>query len=169
MARVNTCPCSDCDATTKACIECAEEKPLSAFYRHAEMGDGHLNKCKECVREYQRRRHREKIENDPEWRERERERSRKKWRERHHLWSSSSRSSEVGDEVKNAVRRGDLVPASRCEDCGHDFSEFRREAHHPDYDEPLEVEWLCSLCHGKRHREAACPSRSRAGWRTRTT
>jgi hypothetical protein len=51
--------------------------------------------------------------------------------------------------VGNAVKAGKLVPKS-CERCGHavDVS-----AHHEDYSRPLDVNWLCKSCHGKRHRE----------------
>ena len=36
----------------KKCIACGIEKDLSEYYKHSEMKDGHLNKCKECVKKY---------------------------------------------------------------------------------------------------------------------
>lgn len=59
-------------------------------------------------------------------------------------------------KMENAVNSGFLIPAEACEDCSHDFSKRRREAHHESYerDQWLVVVWLCSSCHGKRHREA---------------
>jgi hypothetical protein len=49
--------------------------------------------------------------------------------------------------VAQALKRGELM-RGQCA-CGADGI----EAHHPDYDKPLEVEWLCPRCHGERHRK----------------
>ena len=62
--------------------------------------------------------------------------------------------------VADAVRRGRLVPPSHCTDCGDEpgvdtLGRRRIEAHHAEYERPLDVEWLCRDCHLGRHRRAA--------------
>ena len=48
----------------------------------------------------------------------------------------------------DAKRRGDLMPEP-CKACGAEPA----EAHHEDYNKPLEVRWLCRLHHRERHME----------------
>jgi len=33
---------------TKKCFKCNKEKSISSFYKHPDMSDGTVNKCKEC-------------------------------------------------------------------------------------------------------------------------
>lgn len=40
-------------------------------------------------------------------------------------------------------KRGMIVKKYECESCGGP----NPEKHHPDYDKPLEVQWLCRKCH----------------------
>lgn len=52
--------------------------------------------------------------------------------------------------VVRAVRSGKLVRPESCQRCG---ASGRIHGHHPDYSQPLVVEWLCVPCHGTEHKQ----------------
>ena len=63
----------------KRCFKCGIEKPLTEFYTHPQMGDGHLNKCKDCTKKDTKERT-DKLKLNPEWVSSERERGREKYK-----------------------------------------------------------------------------------------
>lgn len=62
----------------KKCINCGELKLTKEYYVHSGMADGHLNKCKTCVKAYNERREQENR-NNIQWVEQERARHRDKY------------------------------------------------------------------------------------------
>ena len=52
------------EGASKRCFKCGLLLPLTEFYAHPEMGDGHLNKCKSCARMDVHKNYMKKIEND---------------------------------------------------------------------------------------------------------
>jgi hypothetical protein len=50
-----------------------------------------------------------------------------------------------------AVLSGQIVQARECADCHTILGKL--VAHHSDYSQPLVVEWLCRVCHRRRHNE----------------
>ena len=46
----------------KPCIKCGAIKDITSFYKHREMADGTLNKCKECVKADVRKNRLENVE-----------------------------------------------------------------------------------------------------------
>ena len=70
--------------------------------------------------------------------------------------------SEAEDHAQNmveyAIRVGALTRPEVCELCGNnpgDMADGRSkiQAHHVDYNKPLEVMWLCQKCHHLWHKE----------------
>ena len=62
----------------KICFKCNIKKGISEFYKHKQMLDGHLNKCKECTKKDNNINHYKKSE-DKEWLEKEKIRQREKY------------------------------------------------------------------------------------------
>lgn len=58
--------------------------------------------------------------------------------------------------VEKAVKKGVLVNPNKCQECGSQnlFKDGRSgiQAHHCDYDKPLDVMWLCQPCHYEWHK-----------------
>lgn len=63
---------------TKQCRQCGEIKPIDQFYVHKAMKDGHLNKCKNCVKSRVSNKH-TLDKADPNYVEKQRKRGRDKY------------------------------------------------------------------------------------------
>lgn len=63
---------------SKKCFKCGEVKILTEFYKHSQMADGHVNKCKTCNKLDCKKDYYRKSEHS-EWIENERERNREKY------------------------------------------------------------------------------------------
>ena len=51
-------------------------------------------------------------------------------------------------ETKRAILKGIIKVPDMCRDCG---ANVKLDCHHMDYNNPLDVIFLCPLCHEKRH------------------
>lgn len=150
---------------TKVCFKCEKEKPLSEFYKHSQMADGHLNKCKECAKQDVLQHREENIDKIQAY-DRERgylphrvaardaykktkagrlalNRGKKRWTEKH----PEERAAQL--ILRSAIRSGKMKKQP-CEVCG---SVKHVHGHHDDYTKPLDVRWLCSACHSDHHKE----------------
>jgi hypothetical protein len=135
----------------KECFKCKTIKPLTEFYKHSEMADGHLNKCKACAKNDVGKHRSENLD-----RIRQYDRDRGKLDHRIKLATEMTRSWRAEDKrrqtahtaVAKAIRNG-VLTRMPCERCGA----VKSEGHHEDYDKPLDVMWLCRPCHKQRHKE----------------
>ena len=131
----------------KKCFKCGETKPLADYYPHKQMGDGHLNKCKECAKNdatNHRNNNLEKI------REYDRERGNRQTKEyRDQQKADFPNKYRANTAVAHAKRSGLLIPEP-CETCG---TEDYIHGHHDDYLKPLKIRWLCAAHHHQWHRD----------------
>ena len=150
----------------KPCFKCGETKPLSAFYKHPRMADGHVNKCKECNKrdvrenrearidyylEYDRMRGYlpKRVEARKEYRKTEP--GKESMRRGSKKWIQHNQVKHAAHTIlRNALRSGNVITPKICSECG---SKGRIHGHHDDYAFPLVVRWLCQQCHSKWHKE----------------
>lgn len=148
----------------KTCIRCGLLKELGEFYKHPQMADGHLNKCKQCCLGYAKQ---ERVERGDVLRERDRKRNMAPHRVAARFeYSQTQRGKNTIQRIKKAwadrnprKRAAQILFRNRqrydkslapqpCVKCG-----ARAHGHHENYDKPLEVVWLCPQHHKDRHKE----------------
>ena len=134
-----------CNMDTKTCFKCGVEQPRSEFYRHPQMGDGLLGKCKSCTK-------RDVMENRDKKLDQFREYDRERGNRQTAMWKRNYRAANplkvaAHASVNNALKTGRLTKQP-CEVCG---AAYRIHGHHDDYSKPLDVRWLCAKHHRQHH------------------
>ena len=164
MGSVTTTTCPRCEERPKAvsragrvasyCNPCHQEK-LKAL-RAANPG-----RSRELQRASYRRNWDKNIKRSREWHERNRKRKNeysKAWYRKNEPWKDRV-VDPVKDAARNALRSavqcGRVAKPDRCDSCGKVMPPGELGGHHPDYAKPLDVEWLCAICHGIKHRRAS--------------
>lgn len=151
----------------KRCFKCGVAKELNNFYKHPQMADGHVNKCKECNKKDVRDNRNIRIDY---YREYDKARANNPDRVNARLEYQKSDPGKVAckrAKIKyverniikraahimfgNAVRDGRIQKKDNCESCG--IFHTRIHGHHDDYSKPFEVRWLCPKCHSQWHKE----------------
>jgi len=130
----------------KECRKCRAVKEIAEFYVHPKMLDKHLNICKTCTKERIKKyriEHPEilKIQDDKNYsKQKEKPGHRFKQIERQRRWRTKEIQSAHNYVHKNIRNQKPEL----CENCK---KQRARLAHHPNYQKPRDVIWLCFKCH----------------------
>jgi hypothetical protein len=148
----------------KLCPRCKESKPRVAFPPNKARRGGIGSSCREC----KNKRNRERWANDlarkrsgllagRKYREANRERLRVKallaWTPEKAARQKAARDpfkERARNILRDAVHKGKIKKPKKCQGCGWTGT---LHGHHEDYNAPLVVRWLCSICHGRAHRQ----------------
>ncbi len=76
--------------------------------------------------------------------------------ENHFYRGATKADNEAHDLMESAIKSGALVRVLVCEECGDSGhmkdGRTKVQAHHDDYNKPLDVRWLCQPCHHDWHK-----------------
>lgn len=123
---------------TKICFKCHRELPLTMFYKHPQMADGHLNKCKDCTKQDVHNKYMDNIEN-PDYVEKERERGREKYRRLGYKDIYKSTHKEASNVCRNLKNKLNIPP--------------EYEIHHWNYNFLYDVFILSRRYHARIHKQ----------------
>lgn len=148
------------------CKKCGKEKQIDDFPKHKQCRAGVINTCKNCQKEYLK-----------QWKKKNPDKIKKYNKTRNETGIGRKCLREWQKKNKDKIKQNLSRPEVRlkhlarltlnnsiklgktkrmfCEICGEEKS----EAHHEDYNKPLEVMWLCNKHHRELHKlkEIICP------------
>ena len=139
------------------CKTCLTEKLASEFYKYNKI------KCKECLRQYSRNYVKENYnvirasqtsyhtkDYIREYRRKNKDKISKYYKEWYR--KNGRKKDPIKDAARsifnNAIKYKRIKRGKTCQECG---GKNHIEGHHTDYYQPLNVVWLCKLCHEERH------------------
>ncbi len=128
----------------KQCFKCKELQVLSEFYKHPQMKDGHVNKCKACNKKDVRENRDANIEH---YRAYDRKRGNRQDATYLPAYKKRYPNKYKAHTLVSNARRDKKLFKEPCEQCG----EVKVHAHHDDYLRPLNVRWLCAAHHRQWH------------------
>ena len=161
---------------TKVCTKCQAEKPVDQYHHKASMKDGLASECKTCANARARQRYATdpKVKGGIDaWRCANGEKVREARKARYWRDPAANRAKSREQYAKNPVARKAAQQRwrvkNRAKQWAHDAVKYRVSVtgelprpetlpcllcqgpaqcyHHPDYNEPLQVQALCDACH----------------------
>ncbi len=148
----------------KKCSSCKIEKNIDDFYKNRTMKDGYSGCCKVChkisLKKTIDKDHQRRLNNQKRYRENNREKLRldsKTYLQENYdarlavqrkYYHENKEKRRAHHLVSMNIRLGKIIRVNNCEICN---SDRKIEAHHEDYSKPLEIKWLCKLCHENVH------------------
>lgn len=131
----------------KKCKDCGIEKDFEEFNKNSHMKSGRINKCKNCCCEYKKKHNKQNRElnaiNNKIWRNSKEGKISILVRKLRYPNATKSRAFYHAHKQKLTIPDG-------CERCGDTHEKL--EAHHCDYNKPMEVLFLCTWCHNAWHK-----------------
>jgi len=144
----------------QACTKCKVVKKPTEFAKDKRRLNGCVSECRKCqsARERKLRESRDHKLLTSQMlakrrfyeKNRESERIRCRNYKRNHKKQRDPIKERARYAVWYAVKTGKIKKPQNCTKC---MSTERIHGHHHDYKKPLEIEWLCSLCHGVARRK----------------
>lgn len=118
----------------KQCIDCGELKELTDFHRKQDNADGYKNFCRNCSAK--------RLRN---WRNANKD----KHKQHDATYNLKYPKKRIAKNIVNKAIMSGCLERKPCETCG----KSKAQAHHPDYDFPMKIIWLCPIHHSKVHQE----------------
>ena len=143
---------------TKICRVCLIQKHISHFRPLPTISKTRRNDCMAC----EALAYRNKYQKEPEkFRKINKVYCKRKYlnnkdyfkrRDAKHALTIKGKANRI---LRNAVVNGKIIKPNKCEECGVVKEKRLIHGHHPNYAKPLNVKWLCGVCHSAVHRTLA--------------
>jgi hypothetical protein len=133
----------------KICSRCKLRLPIDEFYKDKSKPSGIAYRCKRCEAYLKRE---QRIRNKDTFKKKDRlyyKEHKKELLKKRKIWAEKNRQKITAHNlVRKALYHGELKRVDICEIC---FKSKSSLAHHDNYNKPLDVKWVCALCHMRLH------------------